>query len=164
MKTKTKKMAKGGKAKKTKKMQAGGSAQDRARAAQDRAARGADFYGRMLDQREGRPARQEAEYQAAQQRRREAGGLRRLAMIPAAIRRAQMRAGDRLLAASQERENAPLRAQVDARSMEVTNTLGRKAGGKVSKKATGGKTKKMAKGGTCRGMGAATRGGKYRMS
>jgi len=28
----------------------------------------------------------------------------------------------------------------------------------------GGKVKKMAKGGTCRGMGAATRGGKYRMS
>ena len=85
-------------------------------------------------------------------------------MIPEAIRRAQVRAGDRLLAASQERENAPLRAQVDAHSMEVTNTLGRKAGGKVKKMASGGKVKKMAKGGTCRGMGAATRGGKYRMS
>ena len=35
---------------------------------------------------------------------------------------------------------------------------------KTKKMAKGGKAKKMAKGGTCRGMGAATRGGKYRMS
>lgn len=43
---------------------------------------------------------------------------------------------------------------------------GMKKGGKVGKMAYGGKmkAKKMAKGGMCRGMGAASRGGKYRSS
>jgi len=139
---------------KVKKMQAGGEAQSRAAVRADRL-RG------ELEAREGRSARQEAEYQAAQQARREKGGLSRLAMVPEAIRRAQMRVGDRLLASSQARENAPLRAQVKAADREVTDTLGRKAGGKVTKKAAGGAVKKMAMGGKCRGMGAATRGGNF---
>jgi hypothetical protein len=130
---------------KVKKMKDGGEAQSRAAARADR-------LRKDLETREGRPARQEAEYQAAQQRRREAGGLSRLAMIPEAVRRAQMRVGDRLLASSQARENAPLRAEVDAADRAMTDTLGRKAGGKV---------KKMAMGGKCRGMGAATRGGNF---
>lgn len=43
---------------------------------------------------------------------------------------------------------------------------GMKKGGKVGKMAYGGKmkAKKMAKGGMCRGMGAASRGGKYKSS
>jgi hypothetical protein len=130
---------------KVKKMKDGGEAQSRAAARADR-------LRKDLETREGRPARQEAEYQAAQQRRREAGGLSRLAMIPEAVRRAQMRVGDRLLASSQARENAPLRAEVDAADRAMTDTLGRKAGGKV---------KKMKAGGKCRGMGAATRGGNF---
>jgi hypothetical protein len=130
---------------KVKKMQAGGRAQTGA-------ANRADRLRKDLEAREGRSARQEAEYQAAQQRRREAGGLSRLAMVPEAVRRAQVRLGDRLLASSEARENAPLRAKVAAADREVTDTLGRKAGGKV---------KKMAKGGKCRGMGAATRGGNF---
>jgi hypothetical protein len=130
---------------KVKKMQAGGEAQSRAAARADR-------LRRELEAREGRSARQEAEYQAAQQARREKGGLSRLAMIPEAIRRAQVRAGDRMLASSQARENAPKRREVEAADREVTDTLGRKAGGKV---------KKMVKGGKCRGMGAATKGGNF---
>jgi len=39
--------------------------------------------------------------------------------------------------------------------------VNKKRGGKVMKKACGGGTKKMASGGMCRGMGAATKGGKY---
>jgi hypothetical protein len=130
---------------KVKKMEAGGKTQTRA-------ANRADRLRKDLETRESRSERQEAEYQEAQQRRREAGGLGRLAMIPEAIRRAQMRAGDRLLAREQERENAPLRAQVDAADRAMTDTLGMKAGGKV---------KKMREGGMCRGMGAATRGGRF---
>jgi hypothetical protein len=116
---------------KVKKMKDGGEAQSRAAARADR-------LRKDLETREGRPARQEAEYQAAQQRRREAGGLSRLAMIPEAVRRAQMRVGDRLLASSQARENAPLRAEVDAADRAMTDTLGRKAGGKVKKMRAGG--------------------------
>jgi hypothetical protein len=130
---------------KVKKMQAGGEAQSRAAARADR-------LRKELEAREGRSARQEAEYQAAQQARREKGGLSRLAMVPEAIRRAQVRAGDRMLASSQARENAPKRREVEAADREVTDTLGRKAGGKV---------KKMAMGGKCRGMGKATRGGNF---
>jgi hypothetical protein len=130
---------------KVKKMQAGGEPQSRAAARADR-------LRRELEAREGRSARQEAEYQAAQQARREKGGLSRLAMIPEAIRRAQVRAGDRMLASSQARENAPKRREVEAADREVTDTLGRKAGGKV---------KKMVMGGKCRGMGKATRGGNF---
>ena len=130
---------------KVKKMQAGGRAQTGA-------ANRADRLRKDLEAREGRSARQEAEYQAAQQRRREAGGLSRLAMVPEAVRRAQVRLGDRLLASSEARENAPLRAKVAAADREFTDTLGRKAGGKV---------KKMQAGGKCRGMGKATKGGNY---
>ena len=130
---------------KVKKMQAGGEAQSRAAAKADR-------LRRELESRDSRPARQEAEYQEAQQRRREAGGLSRLAMIPEAVRRAQVRAGDRMLRGAEARETAPKRREMEAADREVTDTLGRKAGGKV---------KKMAMGGKCRGMGAATRGGNF---
>ena len=130
---------------KVKKMKAGGEAQDRAAAKADR-------LRRELESRDSRPARQEAEYQEAQQRRREAGGLSRLAMIPEAVRRAQVRAGDRMLRGAEARETAPKRREMEAADREVTDTLGRKAGGKV---------KKMAMGGKCRGMGAATRGGNF---
>ena len=64
------------------------------------AAKKADRLRKKLELREGRSARQEAEYQAAQKARREKGGIGRLAMIPEAVRRAQMRVGDRLLASS----------------------------------------------------------------
>ena len=121
-------------------------------AAQNRAAAKADRLRRELEARDSRPARQEAEYQEAQQRRREAGGLSRLAMIPEAVRRAQVRAGDRMLRGAEARETAPKRREMEAADREVTDTLGRKAGGKV---------KKMAMGGKCRGMGAATRGGNF---
>jgi hypothetical protein len=155
------------------------------------AAKKADRLRKKLELREGRPARQEAEYQAAQQARRERGGIGMLAMIPEAVRRAQMRVGDRLLASSEARENAPLRAEVDAADREVTDNLGRmKRGGKVTltassaveKRKAGGKMKMVRKGdnmvpdfaadgvgkmreggGVCRGMGAATKGGKFRM-
>lgn len=130
---------------KVKKMQAGGEAQSRAAAKADR-------LRRELEARDSRPARQEAEYQEAQQRRREAGGLSKLAMIPEAVRRAQVRAGDRMLRGAEARENAPKRREMEAADREVTDTLGRKAGGKV---------KKMQAGGKCRGMGAATRGGNF---
>jgi len=130
---------------KVKKMQAGGEAQSRAAARADR-------LRRELESRDSRPARQEAEYQEAQQRRREAGGLSRLAMIPEAVRRAQMRVGDRMLRGAEAKETAPKRREMEAADREVTDTLGRKAGGKV---------KKMAMGGKCRGMGAATRGGNF---
>ena len=155
------------------------------------AAKKADRLRKKLELREGRSARQEAEYQAAQKARREKGGIGRLAMIPEAVRRAQMRVGDRLLASSEARENAPLRAEVDAADREVTDNLGRmKRGGKVTltassaveKRKAGGKMKMVRKGdnmvpdfaadgvgkmreggGVCRGMGAATKGGKFRM-
>jgi hypothetical protein len=71
----------------------------------------ADRLRRELESRDSRPARQEAEYQEAQQRRREAGGLSRLAMIPEAVRRAQVRAGDRM----QARETAPKRREAGSR-------------------------------------------------
>lgn len=142
-----------------KKYQAGGRAQIDA-------ANKADRLRKQLELREGRPARQEAEYQEAQQARREKGGIGKLAMIPEAIRRAQMRVGDRLLASSEARENAPLRAEVDAADREVTDTLGRmKKGGKVGmhKMPDGTMMKdsahKMKAGGKVRGYGKA-RGGK----
>ena len=122
-------------------------------AAQNRAAAKADRLRRELEARDSRPARQEAEYQEAQQRRREAGGLSRLAMIPEAVRRAQVRAGDRILRGAEARETAPKRREMEAADREVTDTLGRKAGGKVKKMRDGG--------GVCRGMGAATRGGNF---
>jgi hypothetical protein len=128
-----------------KKMQAGGEAQSRAAARADR-------LRRELEDRDSRPARQEAEYQEAQQRRREAGGLSRLAMIPEAVRRAQMRMGDRMLRGAEAKETAPMRRALEAADREVTDTLGRKAGGTV---------KKMVSGGMCRGMGKATRGGNF---
>jgi hypothetical protein len=148
---------------KVKKMRAGGDAQMRT-------ARAADQMRERLEARDSRPARQEAEYQEAQQRRREAGGIGRLAMIPEAVRRAQVRAGDRMLRGAEARETAPMRAELAAADRAVTDTLGRKAGGKVTKKAAGGKVKKMQAGGTpklkttggvARGMGAATKGGKF---
>jgi len=43
------------------------------------------------------------------------------------------------------------------------NELEAKEGEALMKKAYGGKVKKMAMGGKCRGMGAATRGGNYKM-
>jgi hypothetical protein len=47
---------------------------------------------------------------------------------------------------------ASKREAADRERWAMTDTLGRKAGGKV---------KKMAMGGKCRGMGAATRGGNF---
>jgi hypothetical protein len=130
---------------KVKKMRTGGDAQmDKARVA--------DQMRERLEQRDTRSARQEARYQEEQQARRERGGLSKLAMIPEAVRRAQVRAADRLMAPYEARETAPMRRALEAADREVTDTLGRKAGGAV---------KKMAMGGKCRGMGAATRGGNF---
>lgn len=62
-------------------------------------------------------------------------------------------AGDRM---ESERAAARRRERESARRNE-NEVGGRKAGGQM-------KTKKMAKGGMCRGMGAASRGGKYKSS
>ena len=64
--------------------------------------------------------------------------------------------------AAERGDRAARRGDMTRREMEA----GMKTGGKVGKMAYGGKmkTKKMAKGGKCRGMGAASRGGKYKSS
>lgn len=73
---------------------------------------------------------------------------------PAASRRPAERPSTRAEREAVERGNrAAERGDMTRSEMEAA--AGMKKGGKV---------KKMAKGGTCRGMGAATRGGKYRMS
>jgi hypothetical protein len=92
-------------------------------------ARVADYLRDEVDRRENRSARQEAQYQEEQQARRERGGLSRLAMVPEAVRRAQMRVGDRILRDSQEKETAPIRARRDAADREFTDSLGRFADG-----------------------------------
>lgn len=128
--------------KKTKKMNRGG-------VNRDGLANQIEAKRRYADDRESRPARQEAEYRAAQQRRREEGGLSRLAMIPEAVRQSQVRAMNRLLG-SQEREAVGrTRAEANELERQLTDSLSRKKGGPV---------KSMKKGGTVRGDGKCQRG------
>ena len=127
--------------KKTKKMQRGGV--NRTGLANQIAAK-----RREADFRESRPARQEAEYRAAQERRREEGGLSRLAMIPEAFRRAQMRAFDRFMAGDEAAAVGRTRAEANELERQLTDSLSRKSGGVIKKKM----------GGRVRGDGIAQRG------
>jgi hypothetical protein len=104
-------------------------------------ARSADRMRRQLEERDSRSERQEAQYQEEQQARRERGGLSRLAMLPEAVRRAQVRALDRLIAPSEERETAPMRARAAEAEREFTDSLSQMNKGGMAKK------KRMAKGG-----------------
>ena len=137
--------------KKTKKMQDGGGVSLMGLANQIGAGR------RRADDRESRPARQEAEYRAAQQRRREEGGLSRLAMIPEAVRRAQMRAMDRLVRGEEQAAISRTRAEANALERQLTDSLGRKNGGVVKKK-KGGVIKKEMGGKMNRGDGRCIKG------
>ena len=91
-------------------------------------ARQTERLRRQADDRESRPARQEAEYQAAQQRRRESGGLSRLATIPEAVRRAQMRGMDRLLASEEAADIGRTRAEANELERQLTDSLSRPRG------------------------------------
>tara|TARA_R110002153_G_scaffold148036_1_gene299299 strand:+ start:12 stop:482 length:471 start_codon:yes stop_codon:yes gene_type:complete len=137
--------------KKTKKMRDGGGANLMGLANQIEAGR------RQADRRESRPERQEAEYSAAQQRRREEGGLSRLAMIPEAVRRAQMRAMDRLVRGEEQAAISRTRAEANALERQLTDSLGRKNGGVVKKK-KGGVIKKEMGGKMNRGDGRCIKG------
>lgn len=136
---KTKKMNRGGKT--TKKMQSGGV--NRSGLANQIAAK-----RREADRRESRPARQEAEYRAAQERRREEGGLSRLAMIPEAVRQGQVRVLNRLLAGDEAAAIGRTRAEANELERQLTDSLSRKKGGVIKKKM----------GGRVRGDGACQRG------
>ena len=137
--------------KKTKKMQDGGGVNRMGLAYQIEAAR------RRADDRESRPARQEAEYRAAQQRRREEGGLSRLAMVPEAVRQAQMRAMNRLLRSEEQAAIGRTRAEANALERQLTDSLGRKNGGVIKKK-KGGVIKKKKGGVIKKEMGGRVRG------
>ena len=121
---KTTKMKRGGKT--TKKMQAGGVTRTGLANQIATKRREADF-------RESRPARQEAEYRAAQERRREEGGLgNTLARGAEAVRRAQMRALERLLAGEEGAAIGRTRAEANELERQLTDSLSRmKKGGKV---------------------------------
>ena len=97
-------------------------------------ARAADRLRRQLDTRDNRSARQEAQYQEEQQARRERGGLSRLAVFPEAVRRAQARAADRLVAPYEARETAPMRARAAEADREFTDSLSRMNKGGVATK------------------------------
>jgi hypothetical protein len=88
-------------------------------------AQSADAARGWADRLESRPARQEAEYQAAQQRRREEGGLSRLAMVPEAVRRAQMRVMDRVLAGEDRKVVGRARAEANELERQFTDSLSR---------------------------------------
>lgn len=128
--------------KKTKKMQRGGV--NRTGLANQIATK-----RREADFRESRPARQEAEYRAAQERRREEGGLgNTLARGAEAIRQAQVRGLNRLLAGEEGAAIGRTRAEANELERQLTDSLSRKSGGVMKKKM----------GGRVRGDGIAQRG------
>jgi len=128
--------------KKTKKMQRGGV--NRTGLANQIAAK-----RREADFRESRPARQEAEYRAAQERRREEGGLgNMLARGAEAVRQAQVRGMNRLLAGEEGAAIGRTRAEANELERQLTDSLSRKSGGVMKKKM----------GGRVRGDGIAQRG------
>ena len=117
--------------KKTKKMQRGGA--NRTGLANQIASK-----RREADHRESRPARQEAEYRAAQERRREEGGVgNMLARGAEAVRQAQVRGLNRLLAGEERSAIGRTRAEANELERQLTDSLSRKGGGVMKKKAGG---------------------------